>query len=238
VSERGHGAVVRAGALPLLMALLFAPLSTPDAHAEIDARLDLTSRYIYRGIDFSDHDAALQGRIEYSTDPGFYAGVWASQVKSSYDDREAQIDWFAGYQHRINRSLALDATLVRYTYTGGSVGDDYDWSEAQFTAHVHHHWSITAAVADDWYGWSGTTWSVESSWYYAPAPRWMLDATLGHNAVADAIGFGYQWAEVGLTRQLGPLHARVGYSATRGAADLGELTDDRWVFSVGWDLRR
>ena len=225
--------------LPLmLMVLLIAQLPASDAQAEIEARLDLTNRYIYRGINLSDDDAALQGRVEYATDLGFYAGMWASRAESSYDDRNAQVDYFAGYQRRLNRALALDATLIRYTYTGGGVGDRYDWSEAQVTAHVRDHWSITAAVADDWYGWSGTTWSVESSWYYAPAPRWMLDATLGHNAVTDAIGFDYRWAEIGFTRQLGAVHARLGFSATRGAPDLGELADDRWIVSVGWDLRR
>jgi hypothetical protein len=137
----------------------------------------------------------------------------------------------------VHPALALDATVVRYTYQGGGVGSDYDWTEGQLTAHVRDHWSVTAAVAKDWYGWQGTTWSVEGSWHYAPGPRWLIDATLGHNDVKDAIGFNYQWGEVGLTRQLGPVHARLGYSATWGAQAFGDLTDDRWLVSVGWDLR-
>jgi uncharacterized protein (TIGR02001 family) len=238
VTERRNSIRVRLPVVATAVALLIAQLPAARAHADFDARLDLISRYIYRGIDFSGQEPALQGRIEYATDLGLYAGVWASTAESSDDDRTAQVDYFAGYQQRLTPALALDATFIRYTYTGGGVGDVYDWSEAQLTAHVRDHWSITAAVADDWYGWSGTTWSMESSWYYAPAPLWMLDATLGHNAVYDAIGFDYQWAELGLTRQIGALHARVGYSATRGAADFGELTDARWIVSVGWDLRR
>ncbi len=224
---------VRALVMPALLAVFAAPV-----HAELDAGANLVSRYVYRGIDMSGNDPAVQGRLEYGLASGFYAGVWASSIESRYDDRNAEVDFFAGYQRRLHPALALDATVVRYTYQGGGVGSGYDWTEAQLTAHVRDHWSVTAAVADDWYGWPGTTWSVEGSWHYAPGPRWLVDATLGHNAVHDVVGFNYQWAEVGLTRQFGPLHARLGYSATTGAAAFGDLTDDRWLFSVGWDLGR
>jgi len=221
----------------LLVMLVSALLAAP-ARAELDAGLNAVSRYVYRGIDMSGNDPALQGRVEYATAIGLYVGAWASSVTSSYDDRETEVDLFVGYQRRLHPALAVDATVIRYSYHGGGVDDRYDWTEAQFTAHVRDHWSITAAVADDWAGWPGTTWSIEGSWHYAPAPRWMLDATIGHNALDDVIGFNYQWAELGLTRQLGPLHARLGYSATSGAGLFGDLADDRWLLSLGWDLAR
>ena len=218
----------------LLVALLYAA----PARVEIDAEVNLTSRYVYRGINLSGDDPALQGRIEYATDLGLYAGVWASGSETAYDQRTTEVDYFAGYQRRLRQDLALDATIIRYTYNGGGVGNDHDWTEGQLTAHLRDHWSFTAAVADDWFGWPGTTWSVEGSWHYAPGQRWMVEATLGHNEVRDAVGSNYQWAELGITRQLGRIHARLGYSVTSGAAYLGDLTDNRWVFTVGWNLAR
>lgn len=219
----------------LALCLLVAAL---PAQAGIEAGVNVANRYIYRGIDLSGNDPALQGRLEIASDLGFYTGVWASSAETDYDDRTAELDFFAGYQRRVHPALALDATAIRYDYTGGSVGDTYDWSEAQLTAHVGDHWAFTAAVADDWFGWSGTTWSAEASWHYAPGPRWLVDATVGHNVVREALGFNYQWAEIGLTRQFGPAHARIGYSATTGASFFGDLSDDRWLLTVGWDTSR
>lgn len=218
-------------------AVFFLSLAMP-VQAKIDIGVNLTSRYHYRGIDMSGDAPAVQGRLEYATDAGIYAGVWASSVESSYDERTAEVDYFAGYQRRVHPALALDATVIRYTYQGGGVNDRYDWTEGQLTAHVGDHLAVMAAVADDWAGWEGTTWSVEASWHYAPAVRWLVDATLGHNEVDAAIGINYQWAELGVTRRIGPLQARLGYSATSGAGYLGDLTDDRWIFSLGWNMTR
>lgn len=221
----------------LLSLLVLAALAAP-VRAEFDAGVNLVSRYVYRGIVQSGDNPALQGRLQHAFANGAYAGVWASSVKSDYDHRSAEMDFFAGYQRRLHAALTLDATLVRYTYHGGGVGGRHDWTEAQLTTHVRDHWSVTIGVADDWYGRGATTWSVESSWHYAPAERWLVDATLGHNELDHAIGFNYQWAELGLTRQFGQVHVRLGYSATSGGADLGDLAADRWLLSVGWELAR
>ena len=207
------------------------------AHAELDLGMNLTSRYLHRGINLSGDGPALQGKVEYSSAIGLYAGVWGSTVESPFDDRRYEFDFFAGYQHRFNPGLALDATLIRYTYQGGGVSSVYDWTEAQLTAHLLDNWSFTVSRAENWASQGEITGTVEATYRYALTPRWLFDGTLGHAGVGDAVGYDYQWGELGLTRQLGNLHARLAYSATRNFTGPFDLGRDRWLISVGWQLR-
>lgn len=215
----------------LLLAAVHARAEVAD-HFNVQATL--TSRYLHRGINYSGDNPALQGLVEYSTDIGVYAGVWASTVEFPWDDRRVELDYFAGVQHRFNGRLALDGTVIRYTYEGGGVGSDYDWTETQLTAHLFDHWSVTVARADNWAGYGRTTTSVEGTWRYALLPAWSVDATLGHAEVENAIGYNYRWGEVGLARGFCPLNLRLAYAATQGAERLRYLTKNRWLLSLGW----
>jgi uncharacterized protein (TIGR02001 family) len=202
--------------------------------AEFNAELNLTSRYLHRGLNQSGDNPALQGMAEYATGFGAYVGVWTSTVEWPWDDRQVELDYFAGYQHRFNAGIAVDATLIRYTYQGGGVSNIYDWTEGQLTAHLLDHWSVTVSRANNWGGRGATTGTVEATYRYAVGPRWLLDGTLGHADIRDAFGFNYQWGELGLTRQIGALRARLAYSATEGAERYGDLARNRWLLSLSW----
>ena len=215
----------------LFFVLLLLPVRS---WAELQGELTLTNRYVYRGINYSGGEPALQGLIEVTSARGFYAGIWASTVEWPRDDRTAEVDYFAGYQHRFSNHLALDATLVRYTYLGGDVGNSYDWTEGQLTVHLLDHWSLTLTRANDWAGRGERTGTAEATYRYALRPNWTLDAILGHAEIERALGFNYQWGEVGLSRGFGPVQGRLAYSATRGAEAMGDLARSRWLFSVTW----
>lgn len=221
-----------------LAGAVFALVAIQPAHAELADRVrveaTLTTRYLHRGINYSGDSPAIQGMLEYSTPVGLYAGIWASTVEVPWDERTVELDYFVGYQHRFNRTVALDATLVRYTYEGPDVDSMYSWTEGQLTASLFDHWSVTVAWANNWAGFGRNTTTVEGTWRYALRPRWTMDATLGHADVSNAVGFNYQWGEAGLSRGFGPVHLRLAYAATNGADRLGDLTKDRWLLSLRW----
>jgi uncharacterized protein (TIGR02001 family) len=205
--------------------------------AEFNGELTITSRYLHRGLNFSGDNPALQGLVEYSSSVGLYAGIWASTVEVPWDERQVEIDYFAGYQHRFNPRIAIDATVIRYTYEGPDVDSMYNWTEGQLTAHLLDHWSITVSQADNWAGRGASTATAEATYRYALRPHWMMDGTVGHAEVVNAVGFNYQWGELGLARAFGPVNARLAYSATNGAGTFGDLARNRWLFSIAWRPR-
>ncbi len=223
--------------LTLIAALILAaPPGTAEVPGKLNLEATLTSRYLHRGINYSGRNPALQGLVEYSTGIGLYAGIWASTVEVPWDERQVEIDYFAGFQHRLDRRLALDATLVRYTYEGPNVDSMYNWTEGQLTAHLFDHWSVTVTRASNWAGFGEHTTTVEGTWRYALLPRWTVDATLGHAEVENAVGFNYQWGELGLSWGFGSLTTRLAYAGTEGANRLGDLTKNRWLLSAAWRL--
>lgn len=94
----------------------------------------LTSRYMSRGVDFSD-GVALQGYIEPSYGI-FYAGAWFSTVGGPNVDPDDDVEFnlYLGVRPEFG-SLALDLGYVRYLYndTGDCCGELYAKATYSFT---------------------------------------------------------------------------------------------------------
>ena len=63
-----------------IAAIVLARAGVTANAAELSATVTATTDYDFRGITQTAQDPAIQGSIDLATDPGFYAGVWASNV--------------------------------------------------------------------------------------------------------------------------------------------------------------
>jgi uncharacterized protein (TIGR02001 family) len=229
-----------AHARPRSFALLVASgLACPCASAaEVELRAAIASEYVFRGIAQSDDGPVYQVLAEIGSDRGVYAGVWASRVEYPFDDRSREVDWFAGWQRRISDAVALDVSLVRYTYDAAFVGDDTDWTELQIAAHLDERWSFLIAAANGWLATDERTYVAEATYRYPLPAELVLDATYGEQFANAAIDQRYSYAEVGLSRVLGAFGVRVSIADTFGAALPTPLDEKSYALSIEWAFLR
>ena len=213
------------------------------------AGLTATSDYVLRGVSQTDSNPALQGTVAWESDGGWYAGVWASTLRSSEwyypaGSASAEIDVFAGRRFAINEAWSTDVKAVRYVYPGDGDFVDYDYTELEVSLSYRN--LVRASVA-----WSPDASMVtqqevmvnEDAFAYElavqyPALNWLsINAGVGYRGLATLDSNGYGYWSLGLTARRGPLSldlARYGTDADGRALFGSHLAGARTVVSVGW----
>lgn len=100
------------------------PIVAEEATSEfsVSGNVGLFSDYIFRGYTQTNHQAALQGGFDVEHSRGFYAGVWASNVKWTTQsevmtDNSLEIDFYGGYATEL-AGIGVDVGLLQYYYPG------------------------------------------------------------------------------------------------------------------------
>jgi uncharacterized protein (TIGR02001 family) len=114
-------AVLGALMLPLLPAMA-EEVKEAASEFSVSGNVGLFSDYIFRGYTQTNHQAALQGGFDLEHTSGFYAGVWASNVKWTTQsdimtDNSLEIDVYGGYATEFN-GVGVDVGLLQYYYPG------------------------------------------------------------------------------------------------------------------------
>lgn len=204
-----------------------------SAYAELKLDLNLATKPSYRGIlQATDNNPVPQGLMEYVADNGWYAGAWASRLHTEFDDRDSQVDFFVGYQHRFSERLAIDTTLQRYTYQGGEFGNGYDWTELQVAAHIGDNFTIMAGVGDNWIGRGERSSVLEASYRYAINDRYTMFATIGQHYAEDVIPDNFAYREVGINTVFLNFGLGISWTDTTGARTASFRTDDTLSLTI------
>lgn len=126
----------------VLIALTMAAAGLPwSAMAQVTGNVGVVSNYYFRGITQTNDDAAVQGGVDFSSESGFYAGGWLSNVDFGGEE-DAEVDLYAGYGGTFGDSgVSWDAGGIYYLYPGGG---DLDYAEAYFGLGFG---SVSASVA-------------------------------------------------------------------------------------------
>jgi uncharacterized protein (TIGR02001 family) len=110
----------------LASALASSALLDVPAQAGVTGNVRLSSNYIWRGVTQTSDQAAISGGLDYSSDIGFYAGTWLSNV--DFGDAGGsgyELDLYGGYSGQI-QAFSYDAGLLYYAYP---VQDDLNFTE-------------------------------------------------------------------------------------------------------------
>jgi uncharacterized protein (TIGR02001 family) len=100
--------------------------SAVSAHAQelsASANVALTNDYVFRGVSQTNEDPALQGGFDLSIGPGFYAGIWGSNVDFSPGEGSLEVDYYGGWSKEWDNGLGLDVGLIYYDYFPSSVAE-------------------------------------------------------------------------------------------------------------------
>lgn len=158
------------------------------AASEFSGQATLTSEYIYRGLEMSDGNPALQMGLDYEHDTGFFVGVWAStiDIQTAMGSRDTELDYYAGFHYATDAPVTATVTLLRYSYPGQTGMHSYDYNEVLVGASWRERYSIELGYTSDLYGLDRTArhWELRSEWPVASA--WVIGATLGGNDMSDA----------------------------------------------------
>jgi len=103
--------------------LVASPTQAADTPAfSATANASLVSQYRFRGIDQTWGKPAVQGGADANWASGFYAGIWASNVSgNSYPGGSLELDYYGGYNFKVNDDLTFTAGGYGYWYPGANV---------------------------------------------------------------------------------------------------------------------
>lgn len=184
------------------------------------ATLAVTSDYRFRGVTQTDRNPAVQGSLDFSSETGFFAGVWASNVDFLDDltyNSSIEADLYAGYTHAFP-----DATegTIKVTYFA------YPDSDTPAGADDLNYFELAASLSHT-IGWATLSGEVAWSPDYSSGLGSSIATTAGLEvALCKECGFfdggiaasghvGYQWLDDNLTAGVPDwLYYDIGLSAT------------------------
>ncbi|BBN80175.1 hypothetical protein PA25_01600 [Pseudoalteromonas sp. A25] len=106
-----------------LLALACLTATSFNTFAEVSANVAASSNYFWRGVTQTDDGAALSGGIDYSSDNGFYAGTWVSNVDFG-DQTSYEMDFYAGFSGE-TQGLGYDVGYIYYAYPDAPGSSDF-----------------------------------------------------------------------------------------------------------------
>lgn len=150
----------------IAIALMGAAASTQAA--DLSGTITGVTDYDFRGITQSAQDPAIQGSIDLSTDPGFYAGIWASNVDFGSGDPNIETDYYVGWGG--GEDVTWDIGLTYYTYWSAS---DFNY----FEAHAGVGWKWIDVKY--WYAWDYAGYDGKNERYIEGNVTYPLPANFG-----------------------------------------------------------
>lgn len=126
-----------------------------DCQADISSTVTYSSNYLFNGITLTDHDPALQPSLDWSSGDGWYAGLWASNVKFS-PGTDLEFDATVGYWHQLNDDWLIDVGVAQYTYHGDSSANSeaFNFPEA-YVKLSYQNTKVGYWYASDYFGAGG-----------------------------------------------------------------------------------
>jgi uncharacterized protein (TIGR02001 family) len=236
---------IRPAVLALLLSVLLPPAGLAGISADnFNARLTLTTDYVFRGVSQTDEEAAVQGGFEFEHDSGFFAGIWGSNVdfasrQAGQEPRRLELDLYLGLERQLSSDWSGFLSLIRYDYPGAGPELDYAYNEAILGFRYREQLTASVAYTDRYWGRDAQSFSYEVLFRY-PAPHHLdLVAGLGYSDLEDFFGESYTYWNLGISRTLDRFTFDLSYFDTNSAARRiwGERAGDRLVFSITASLR-
>lgn len=101
--------------LVVLFGLLFGSV-TANA-VENTTTVGLSSDYFWRGVSqTANSHPVLSIGTEFSTESGFYVGVWGSEVDFVDNEASIEYDFYGGYNLFLSENVSVGLGAIRYSY--------------------------------------------------------------------------------------------------------------------------
>lgn len=207
------------------------------ASADVTAYGTLTSEYIYRGLDRSDRNPAVQLGVDLDITDSVFAGAWISTVniRNPNGGRDYEGNVYAGVHYAITDRLGATATLLRYIYPGAEGSHKYEHNEGLLTLSWDSQYAIEYAYTGDARGLGLRAIHVLLSADWPLGNGWILGANAGRYDLSSVRLPAYVHANVGLSARLSRLTLDVRLYGNEDTGDErleNEAAGTRFVISV------
>ena len=183
---------------------------TTYVFGEVSSNFTFSSNYIWRGMTQTMDSPGYSGGFDYSSESGFYAGTWGSNV--SFGGAGLELDTYFGYSGESEGGLGYDIGYINYGYPEV---DDADFSEV-YLAFSYGGLGFSYYIGDDF----GDYYDVSYGFGEFSVSLGDYEDT-GSNFL---LGYGFS---------LGDYDASVGYSSFSAEAASGLEDEDGLFFTVG-----
>jgi len=207
--------------------------------------------YLFRGISQTDEEPTLQGSFDYNHPIGLYLGVWGSGVDDGVSEGNVEFDYYGGFSQELFEDFTYNLMFIYYHYPGGGDSPEPDYYELHLgLSYAFSGVPTEPAIAAGYY-YSPDFFGEDDDAHYVNGT---LDLTLPYDF---GLGFeiGYQFVEgdettgsnlgefggdgfdyihwrIGLSKELLGFGLDLSYQDTDDDGFLGEVADERVVFSV------
>ena len=130
--------------------LLVGLLSLPT-FASVSANVTLATDYVWRGLGQTAGEPAIQGGFDYSSDGGFYAGIWGSNVEPDFGGSE--FDYYMGYATETEGGLGIDIGYISYMFLHSDFGVTYYEGLDDTPYYVSLSYSLTDSLSFSYGDW-------------------------------------------------------------------------------------
>lgn len=202
-----------------------------SAPVTVSGDIGIVSDYRFRGVSLSNNDFAVQGGVTVSTQPGFYASAWASNI-ADYGGAKAEIDLTAGWSGPVG-PLTADVNVVGYFYPGGEAVNYYELAGSLSKAFGPLEAKVGVAYSpkQDNIGGVDNTYLYGEANYAITGMPVTLNARIGHE---DGVYTGKTDYSVGADVALSVFTLGVSYIAVDSdpADELGDLAGDKALVTL------
>lgn len=204
---------------------------------DVSAYGTLTSEYIYRGLDMSDRNPAVQIGVDVSITDNFFAGAWSTTVnlRNTNGGRDFEMNYYAGVHYSFTDRLSATATLLRYAYPGAEGSHKYEHNEGLLTVSWDSRYSIEYAYTDDARGLKKRATHLLLSTDWPMRNGWILSANVGRYDLSRIRLPAYVHGNIGLSTRLSryTFDARIyGNEKNSDSRFDGQVAGTRLVFSL------
>lgn len=143
------------------LSLAQAPAAPASPHT-VTGNVGLFSQYIFRGLNQTDKEPAIQGGMDYSHASGFYLGTWGSNISWLRDfgaytgGGSLELDIYGGYKGSIGKTdFGYDVGLLYYWYPGTTAPGVVKADTLEIYGALSWKWlsaKISYALSDDVFG--------------------------------------------------------------------------------------
>lgn len=113
----------------------------------LTSNVSVVSDYYFRGLSQTWHNPALQGGVDYVHSSGWYAGLWGSNISGNqYAGGSLEVDYYGGYNGKINDDWGWTAGLYGYYYPGANANKisgstvNQTYNTLEWNAGVSYKW--------------------------------------------------------------------------------------------------
>lgn len=176
----------------------------------LTANVSLVTDYYFRGQSQTWHKPALQGGVDFNHSSGWYAGLWGSSISGKFiNGGSLEVDYYGGYNGKINDDWGWTAGLYGYYYPGANynatgVAASQSYNTLEWNAGLSYKWVSVkySRTLTDWFGTNDRTFALlngggtkgssylELNANYEFAPSWTVGFHVGKTDVKNSwVGF-------------------------------------------------